>query len=190
MTIKNVIFSLFILAILDETVFSQNCMDTSCPGLKECCSRWGFCGTKDEYCGFFCFSGPCNIKGKSYGYDYNVDAGPRGKIETVITSALFDSIMSKVESNCSAKGFYTYEAFITAFKSFGAYKGKVAKREIAAILAHFSYGSKSKFIILLKTKNKKFALAFLPLMRKIFENHGCMQFWFFGSLKIIHFIFT
>ncbi|KAF8086063.1 hypothetical protein N665_0636s0035 [Sinapis alba] len=117
-------------------------MDTSCPGLKQCCSRWGNCGTGDDYCGFFCFSGPCNIKGKSYGYDYNVDAGPRGKIESVITPALFDSIMSKVESNCSAKGFYTYKAFITAFKSFGAYKGKVAKREIAAIFAHFSYGSK------------------------------------------------
>ncbi|KAG7570340.1 Chitin-binding type 1 [Arabidopsis thaliana x Arabidopsis arenosa] len=142
--LKNaLVYFLFILAFLAETVFSQNCMDTSCPGLKECCSRWGFCGTKEDYCGFFCFSGPCNIKGKSYGYDYNVDAGPRGKIETVITPALFDSIMSKVESNCSAKGFYTYEAFITAFKSFGAYKGKVAKREIAAILAHFSYGSKS-----------------------------------------------
>lgn len=147
--LKNALFCfLFILAIFVKVVFSQNCQTTSCPGLKECCSRWGYCGIKDDYCGFFCFSGPCNIKGKSYGYDYNVDAGPRAKIETVITPALFDSIMSKVESNCSAKGFYTYEAFTTAFKSFGAYKGKVAKREIAAILAHFSYGSKSKFITL------------------------------------------
>ncbi|CDY44241.1 BnaC03g24330D [Brassica napus] len=136
---------LFILAILAENAFTQNCMDTSCPGLKQCCSRWGSRGTGEDYCGFFCFSGPCNIKGKYYGYDYNVEAGPGGKIESIITPALFDSIMSKVESNCSAKGFYNYKAFITAFKSFGAYKGKVAKREIAAIFAHFSYGSKAYF---------------------------------------------
>ncbi|EFH58178.1 glycoside hydrolase family 19 protein [Arabidopsis lyrata subsp. lyrata] len=123
---------LFNLAILAETVFSQNCMDTN--GVSVAPKMI----TADSF-----VSVALAISRENPTDMTTTLMPPRGKIETVITPALFDSIMSKVESNCSAKGFYTYEAFITAFKSFGAYKGKVAKREIAAILAHFSYGSKS-----------------------------------------------
>ncbi|CAN8286615.1 unnamed protein product [Cochlearia groenlandica] len=143
-TVKNAII-LFLLnfAVMAKTAFSQNCQTTGCPGLNECCNSWGQCGVKDDHCGFWCFSGPCSLTNKSFGFNYNVSAGPRGLVESVVTPALFKSIMNKVGSNCSAKGFYTHQAFIAAVKSFGEYKKAVAKREIAAILTHFSHGSKS-----------------------------------------------
>ncbi|VVB03266.1 unnamed protein product [Arabis nemorensis] len=140
---NTLILVLLTLAVMAKTVFSQNCQKMGCPGLIECCSSWGYCGTKDEHCGFWCFSGPCNLKNKSYGFDYNVNAGPRGPIESIVTPELFNRIMRKVGSSCPAKGFYTHKAFIAAVKSFGAYKETVAKREIAAILTHFSHGSNS-----------------------------------------------
>ncbi|CAN7007924.1 unnamed protein product [Brassica rapa subsp. trilocularis] len=143
-TVENALmFFLLAFAVMAKTVFSQNCQSTGCPGLKECCSSWGSCGIKDDdQCGFWCFSGLCNLKNKSYGFNYNVSAGPRGPIESIVTPSLFKRIMSKVGNNCPAKGFYTHQAFISAVKSFQAYKGTVAKREIAAILTHFAHGSK------------------------------------------------
>ncbi|KAG2332195.1 hypothetical protein Bca52824_003375 [Brassica carinata] len=142
-TVENALmFFLLAFAVMAKTVFSQHCQSTGCPGLKECCSSWGSCGIKDDQCGFWCFSGPCNLKNKSYGFDYNVSAGPRGPIESIVTPSLFKRIMGKVGNNCPAKGFYTHQAFISAAKSFQAYKGTVAKREIAAILSHFAHGSK------------------------------------------------
>ncbi|WZY82319.1 hypothetical protein YC2023_028703 [Brassica napus] len=142
-TVENaLVFFLLAFAVMAKTVFSQNCQSTGCPGLKECCSSWGSCGIKDDQCGFWCFSGLCNLKNKSYGFNYNVSAGPRGPIESIVTPSLFKRIMSKVGNNCPAKGFYTHQAFISAVKSFQAYKGTVAKREIAAILTHFAHGSK------------------------------------------------
>lgn len=109
--LKNtLILFLFTLAVMAKTVFSQDCQKTGCPGLKECCSLWGYCGAKDDHCGFWCFGGPCNLKNKSYGFDYNVNSGPRGPIESIVTPELFNHIMSKAGSNCSAKGFYTHKA--------------------------------------------------------------------------------
>ena len=28
---------------------------------NECCSKWGYCGITDDYCGKGCQSGPCKI---------------------------------------------------------------------------------------------------------------------------------
>lgn len=141
------IIFLFTLTIMTETAFSQNCGTTGCKG-NMCCSRWGYCGTTKAYCGTGCQSGPCNSKPKptpTPSGSGGLNAGPRGTIASVVTPAFFNSIMSKVGSGCPAKGFYTRQAFIAAAESFAAYKGTVAKREIAAMLAQFSHESGSKF---------------------------------------------
>ncbi|KAG7639588.1 Endochitinase [Arabidopsis thaliana] len=144
--LKNaLIIFLFTLTIMTGTAFSQNCGTNGCKG-NMCCSRWGYCGTTKAYCGTGCQSGPCNSKPKptpTPSGSGGLNAGPRGTIASVITPAFFNSIMSKVGSGCPAKGFYTRQAFIAAAESFAAYKGTVAKREIAAMLAQFSHESGS-----------------------------------------------
>ncbi|ANM57798.1 Chitinase family protein [Arabidopsis thaliana] len=136
---NSLIIFLFTLVVIAQTATSQNCLTIGCPGINECCSHTGYCGTNVEHCGFWCLSGPCQLSKSSSSYRLN--DGPRGKIESIVTPALFHRLMRKVGSNCTGKGFYTREAFITAVKSFEGYKGTVAKREIAAILAQFSYES-------------------------------------------------
>ncbi|KAL0739954.1 hypothetical protein Bca4012_081467 [Brassica carinata] len=144
--LKNaLILFLFTLTILAETAFSQNCGKTGCKG-NMCCSRWGYCGTTNAYCGTGCQNGPCKSKPKptpNPSGSGGLNAGPRGTIASVVTPAFFNSIMSKVGRGCPAKGFYTRQAFIAAAQSFPAYKGTVAKREIAAMLAQFSHESGS-----------------------------------------------
>jgi len=145
------ILFLFTLTIMAKTVFSQQCGTTGCAA-NLCCSRYGYCGTTDAYCGTGCRSGPCSssttpIPPTPSGGAGGLNADPRDTIENVVTPAFFDGIMSKVGNGCPAKGFYTRQAFIAAAQSFDAYKGTVAKREIAAMLAQFSHESGSKFFI-------------------------------------------
>lgn len=128
-------------------MFSQQCGTTGCAA-NLCCSRYGYCGTTDAYCGTGCRSGPCSssttpIPPTPSGGAGGLNADPRDTIENVVTPAFFDGIMSKVGNGCPAKGFYTRQAFIAAAQSFDAYKGTVAKREIAAMLAQFSHESGS-----------------------------------------------
>ena len=144
---NSLIIFLFTLVVIAQTATSQNCLTIGCPGINECCSHTGYCGTNVEHCGFWCLSDPCQLSKSSSSYRLN--DGPRGKIESIVTPALFHRLMRKVGSNCTGKGFYTREAFITAVKSFEGYKGTVAKREIAAILAQFSYESGSKLVTIL-----------------------------------------
>lgn len=143
--LKNtLIIFLFTLTIMAGTAFSQNCGKNGCKG-NMCCSRWGYCGTTNDYCGTGCQSGPCKAKPTpAPSGSGGLNDGPRGTIASVVTPAFFNSIMSKVGSGCPAKGFYTRQAFIAAAESFPAYKGTVAKREIAAMLAQFSHESGSK----------------------------------------------
>ncbi|CAG7873872.1 unnamed protein product [Brassica rapa] len=137
--LKNtLILFLFTLTILTKTAFSQHCGFTGCASFM-CCSRYGYCGTTADYCGTGCRSGPCSYESGGVG----LNAGPRDRIANVVTPAVFAGIMSKVENGCPAKGFYTRQAFITAAQSFPAYRGTVAKREIAAMLAQFSHESDS-----------------------------------------------
>ncbi|KAG2326186.1 hypothetical protein Bca52824_008914 [Brassica carinata] len=83
-----------------------------------CCSRYGYCGTTADYCGTGCRSGPCSYESGGVG----LNAGPRDRIANVVTPAVL-------------------LAFISAAQSFPAYRGTVAKREIAAMLAQFSHES-------------------------------------------------
>ncbi|XP_010508396.1 PREDICTED: endochitinase At2g43620 [Camelina sativa] len=147
--LKNaLILFLFTITIMANTVFSQHCSTTGCAG-NLCCSRYGYCGTTNAYCGTGCRSGPCRSGATPIppstpsGGGGGLNADPRDTIENVVTPAFFYGIMSKVGNGCPAKGFYTRQAFITAAQSFDAYKGTVAKREIAAMLAQFSHESGS-----------------------------------------------
>ncbi|KAI3426598.1 S-acyltransferase [Psidium guajava] len=67
-----------------------------------------------------------------------------GDIGSLISQDLFNEMLKhRNDGNCPAKGFYTYDAFITAAKSFGGFgttgDTDTRKREIAAFLAQTSH---------------------------------------------------
>ncbi|XP_021887857.1 endochitinase CH25-like [Carica papaya] len=100
-----------------------------CPG-GLCCSQYGWCGSTEDYCGDGCQS-QCN-------------PGDLGGVESIISRSTFDQML-KHRNNpaCPAKGFYTYDAFIAAAKSFRGFgttgSTDVRKREIAAFFGQTSH---------------------------------------------------
>ncbi|XP_028797557.1 endochitinase-like [Neltuma alba] len=101
-----------------------------CPG-GLCCSQYGWCGSTNEYCGTGCQS-QCGT------------APPSGGLSDIISGDTFNQMLKhRNDAACPARGFYTYDAFIEAAKSFPAFgsTGDVAtrKREIAAFLGQTSH---------------------------------------------------
>ncbi|KAL5788955.1 hypothetical protein ACOSP7_005904 [Xanthoceras sorbifolium] len=99
-----------------------------CPG-GLCCSKFGWCGTTSEYCTDDCQS-QCGGSGG-------------GDVGGKISRSQFDQ-MFKHRNDCTSKGLYSYDAFISAAKSFPAFatsSGDAAtnKREVAAFLAQTSH---------------------------------------------------
>ncbi|GLJ06607.1 hypothetical protein SUGI_0042920 [Cryptomeria japonica] len=98
---------------------AQKC---GCPE-QECCSKRGYRGTTQAYCGVGCSQGPCTVLSgsiqsmittESYWKDgceqgaCKVDSPtPFGSIEYTITKAFFDRIKSGIPSSCKGKNFYT-----------------------------------------------------------------------------------
>lgn len=71
-------------------------------------------------------------------------AWAQGGVDSIISKSLFDEMLKhRNDGNCPANGFYTYEAFIAAANSFGAFgttgDSDTRKREIAAFLAQTSH---------------------------------------------------
>lgn len=103
-----------------------------CPG-GQCCSKYGWCGTAPDYCSTGCQS-QCGGGG----------GGGGGDIGSLVSRNTFNQMLKhRNDGGCPAKGFYTYDAFIAAAKSFPnfAKTGDAAtqKREIAAFLAQTSH---------------------------------------------------
>ncbi|GMY05310.1 endochitinase 2-like [Fagus crenata] len=101
-----------------------------CPG-GQCCSQYGWCGTTADYCTNGCQS-QCT------------GGGGGGDIGSLISRDAFDQLLKhRNDGGCPAKGFYTYDAFIAAAKSFPSFAttGDTAtrKREIAAFLGQTSH---------------------------------------------------
>ncbi|XP_010242848.1 PREDICTED: basic endochitinase-like [Nelumbo nucifera] len=98
-----------------------------CPG-GLCCSQYGWCGNTGDYCGEGCQS----------------QCSGGGDITSLISSSLFDEILKhRNDGACPARGFYTYNAFIAAARSFSGFATTgdttTRKREIAAFLAQTSH---------------------------------------------------
>ncbi|XP_047320156.1 basic endochitinase-like [Impatiens glandulifera] len=70
--------------------------------------------------------------------------GPVGDIATLITESMFNNILKhRNEGSCPGKGFYTYNAFVGAARSFNGFATtgdtNTRKKEIAAFLAQTSH---------------------------------------------------
>ncbi|XP_030440328.1 basic endochitinase-like [Syzygium oleosum] len=102
-----------------------------------CCSKFGYCGSGPAYCGDG-FQIQCTPSGLP------TPSGGGGDIGGLISQDLFNKLLKhRNDGNCPGKGFYTYDAFITAAKSFGGFGTTggtgTRKREIAAFLAQTSH---------------------------------------------------
>ncbi|KAK4781125.1 hypothetical protein SAY87_017231 [Trapa incisa] len=111
-----------------------------------CCSQWGWCGNGDAYCGSGCQSGPCSGSGggSTPTPTPSTPTGGSGDITGIISKPMFEEMLKhRNDAACPAHGFYTYEAFIIAARSFPPFgtTGDITaqKREIAAFLAETSH---------------------------------------------------
>ncbi|XP_056176234.1 basic endochitinase-like isoform X1 [Syzygium oleosum] len=113
-----------------------------CPD-ELCCSKYGYCGSTEEYCGDDCQS-QCNPNASLPSTLTPTPSGSGRDIGSLISQDLFNEMLKhRNDGNCPGKGFYTYDAFITAAKSFGGFgttgDTDTRKREIAAFLAQTSH---------------------------------------------------
>ncbi|KAE8672892.1 Endochitinase 1 [Hibiscus syriacus] len=119
------------------------------PGI--CCSFWGWCGTTDLHClvengcQSNCVDGPDTPPPPAPETPPpSPDIPPGGALGDIISREMFDEMLKyRNDPRCHAVGFYTYEAFITAAKSYPAFAstGDLAtrKREVAAFLGQTSH---------------------------------------------------
>ncbi|XP_059448348.1 endochitinase-like [Corylus avellana] len=106
-----------------------------------CCSKFGWCGTTPEYCGTDCQS---NCKAGGTPTPSPTPSGGGDDVSSIISSTLFDWLLKyRNDPRCKSNGFYTYNGFIAAARSFSGFgtSGDVntRKREIAAFLAQTSH---------------------------------------------------
>ncbi|TVU19305.1 hypothetical protein EJB05_35446, partial [Eragrostis curvula] len=106
-----------------------------CPNCL-CCSRFGFCGDTDPYCGAGCQSQCGGCPGPS-------PPGPGG-VGSVVPRDLFERLLlHRNDAACRASGFYRYDDFLAAaaaFPEFGTTGGpEQRKREVAAFLGQTSH---------------------------------------------------
>ncbi|KAJ0973010.1 hypothetical protein J5N97_020969 [Dioscorea zingiberensis] len=117
--------------LLLHSAVAQNC---GCAATL-CCSKFGYCGTGDPYCGDGCQQGPCYSGGGS--------SGGGGSVGDIVTPAFFDGIASQAGAGCAGKGFYTRDAFLSAASAYPQFgttgADDVKKREIAAYFAHVTH---------------------------------------------------
>ncbi|KAL5576259.1 hypothetical protein UlMin_017958 [Ulmus minor] len=126
---KNLLATLIVLATILANATAQNCGCT--PDL--CCSKFGFCGSTDEYCGEGCQSGPCKS---------GTPTPTTGAVADIVTQDFFNGVINKGSGDCPGKSFYTRDAFLNAantYNQFGSGSAEASKREIAAFFAHVSH---------------------------------------------------
>ncbi|XP_062174014.1 endochitinase EP3-like [Alnus glutinosa] len=114
---------------LPSYIEAQNC---GC-ATDQCCSRWGYCGTGDDYCGTGCQEGPC------YASPPTNDVS----VADIVTPEFFNGILDEADASCAGKNFFTRSAFLEALNSFNEF-GRIgsvddSKREIAAFFAHVTH---------------------------------------------------
>ncbi|XVE93968.1 hypothetical protein REPUB_Repub01dG0240000 [Reevesia pubescens] len=122
--------------------------DALCPG-GLCCSKFGWCGTTDDYCLVEngCQSQCRDKDDDTEGCDTDGDSGGgdiSGGLADILTREIFEEMLPyRNDPRCHAVGFYKYEAFIAAAKSFPDFAttgdDATKKREVAAFMGQTSH---------------------------------------------------
>ncbi|XP_047330743.1 endochitinase EP3-like [Impatiens glandulifera] len=118
-------------ALQPAMIMAQNC--STCVA-DECCGRWGFCGTGEDFCGSGCQQGPCLVPQQPI---------EEVSISDIVTESFFNGIIGQADATCPGKSFYTRSAFLNALGSYPKFgtDGSVddSLREIAAFFAHVTH---------------------------------------------------
>ena len=131
-----------------------------CPG-DLCCSVWGYCGSTDAYCG----PGNCQSQCPPPSPPPPPPAPPSppppplppsppgSDLSDIFPRELFEEfLLHRNDPACPARGFYTYEAFIEAARTFPAFANTgddaIWKREIAAFFGQTSQETTGIHILL------------------------------------------
>ncbi|XP_078171986.1 endochitinase EP3-like [Carex rostrata] len=127
--LKPLLLSTILYLTLLTPINGQNCGCSD--GL--CCSKYGYCGTGNDFCGTGCQQGPCYSSPPTNGVS----------VADIVTQSFFDSIIGQADASCAGKGFYTRDAFLSSLGSYPAF-GQTgttddSKREIAAFFAHVTH---------------------------------------------------
>ena len=94
MRILPVLFAIVLLAYEIEGESRKRSTQSSCfCAQHECCSKWGFCGKTDAYCGQGCQSGPCKISPHAKRAGFN------------ITSEIFACVFPTIDADLRAQRF-------------------------------------------------------------------------------------
>ncbi|KAK4799145.1 hypothetical protein SAY86_024510 [Trapa natans] len=127
------LFGLLTVGIMPEMASSQNC---GCAA-NLCCSKYGYCGTGDPYCGDGCRSGPC------YSSTPTPIPSGGGSVAGIVTDSFFNGIIGQAAASCAGKRFYTRQAFLDAARGYALFASSGSsddnKREIAAFFAHVTH---------------------------------------------------
>lgn len=130
-----IILAGILIGLQTGNVLGQNC---SCAA-DLCCSRWGYCGTGDDYCGRGCQKGPCNP----------LPSTNNVSVANIVTPEFFNHITDQATGDCPGKNFYSRSAFLQALNSYPQF-GRVgslndSKREIAAFFGHVTLETSRKY---------------------------------------------
>ncbi|KAM1261492.1 hypothetical protein TB2_026378 [Malus domestica] len=106
-----------------------------------CCSQYGWCGTTSDYCATGCQSQCGSTPNPT---PTPTPSGGGGDISSLISSSVFDQMLKyRNDARCQSNGFYTYDAFVAAARSFNGFgttgDDATRKRELAAFLAQTSH---------------------------------------------------
>jgi chitinase len=109
-----------------------------------CCSKYGFCGDTDAYCKDGCQSQCKTGSTPTTPTTATTPSGGGGDVARLIPSSLFDQMLKyRNDGRCAGHGFYTYDAFIAAARSFNGFgttgDDNTKKKELAAFLAQTSH---------------------------------------------------
>ncbi|CAI0458094.1 unnamed protein product [Linum tenue] len=128
------------LSVLPHFAAAENCGrqagNAVCPG-GLCCSQFGWCGNTREHCENNCQS-QCTAPSTG-----------GGDVGSIITPALFEELLKhRNDGACEGRGFYTYNAFISAARSFPGFgttgDATTRRKELAAFLAQTSHETTGK----------------------------------------------
>ena len=144
LSVKKNLLALVLVGILAGLVpgyvKGQNC---GCAA-NQCCSKFGYCGNGNDYCGPGCREGPCTGSPTT-------PSTNGGSVADIVTQAFFNGIINQAAASCAGKKFYTRAAFLDALNSFNQF-GKIgsavdSKREIAAFFAHVTHETGRKILL-------------------------------------------
>ncbi|KAL6603339.1 hypothetical protein ACP70R_043700 [Stipagrostis hirtigluma subsp. patula] len=115
----------------------------TCPNCL-CCSRFGWCGSTDQYCGAGCQSQCKGCGGGGQPGGGGSSGGGGGDVASIVSRSMFEQmLLHRNDAACKASGFYTYDAFVAAAAAFPGFgttgDGDTRKRELAAFLAQTSH---------------------------------------------------